>query len=67
MKQWVVVAAALGAFSGCASEGAREKLDIRDASVAQRGFGTPQDAAAGAAVKQWTDTYTPIKRRGATL
>ncbi|GAB7523598.1 OmpA family protein [Paraburkholderia sp. 2C] len=67
MKQWVVAAAALATFSGCASEAAREKLDIRDASVAQRGFGTPQDAAAGAAVKQWTDTYTPIKRRGAAL
>jgi OOP family OmpA-OmpF porin len=67
MKQWVVVAAALATFSGCASEVAREKLDIRDPSVTQRGFGTPQDAAAGAAVKQWTDTYTPIKRRGATL
>ncbi|MDQ7979402.1 OmpA family protein [Paraburkholderia sp. SARCC-3016] len=67
MKQWVVAAAALAAFSGCTSEVAREKLAIRDPSVAQRGFGTPQDAAAGAAVKQWTDTYTPIKRRGATL
>jgi outer membrane protein OmpA-like peptidoglycan-associated protein len=67
MKQWVVVAAALSAFSGCTSELAREKLDIRDPSVAQRGFGTPQDAAAGAAVKPWTDTYTPIKRRGAAL
>ncbi|APR35481.1 OmpA family protein [Paraburkholderia sp. SOS3] len=67
MKQWVVVAAALAAFSGCTSEVAREKLAIRDPSVAQGGFGTPQDAAAGAAVKQWTDTYTPIKRHGATL
>jgi OmpA-OmpF porin, OOP family len=67
MKQWVVVAAALSAFSGCTSELAREKLDIRDPSVAQRGFGTPQDAAAGAAVKPWTDMYTPIKRRGAKL
>jgi OmpA-OmpF porin, OOP family len=67
MKQWVVVAAAVATLSGCTSELAREKLDIRDPSVAQRGFGTPQDAAAGAAVKQWTDTYTPIKRRGATL
>src|SRR5215475_3745980 len=67
MKQWAIVAATLAAFSGCASEVAREKLDIRDPSVAQRGFFTPQDAAVGAAVKQWTDTYTPIKRRGATL
>jgi OmpA-OmpF porin, OOP family len=67
MKQLVIVAAALAAFSGCASETAREKLVIRDPSVAHGGFGTPQDIAAGAAVKPWTDTYTPIKGRGARL
>ncbi|CAB3747251.1 OmpA family protein [Paraburkholderia humisilvae] len=66
MKQLVIVAAAL-ALSGCSGQAAREQLDIRNPSVAHGGFGTPQDTAAGAAVKPWTDTYTPIKRRGATL
>jgi OOP family OmpA-OmpF porin len=67
MKQLVIVAAVLAAFAGCSGQTAREQLDIRNPSVARGGFATPQDASAGAALKQWTDTYTPIKRRGAML
>jgi OmpA-OmpF porin, OOP family len=67
MKQLCIVAAVLAAFSGCAGQAAREQLEIHDPSVARGGFGTPQDAPAGAAVNAWTDVYTPIKRRGATL
>ncbi|CAB3767180.1 OmpA family protein [Paraburkholderia solisilvae] len=67
MKQLCIVAAVLAACSGCAGQAAREQLDIRDPSVAHGGFGTPQDAPAGAALSAWTDVYTPIKRRGATL
>ncbi|MFC0402330.1 OmpA family protein [Paraburkholderia rhizosphaerae] len=66
MKQLVIAAAAI-ALSGCTGHAAREQLDIRNPSVAHGGFGTPQDTAAGAAVKAWTDTYTPIKRRRAAL
>jgi len=67
MKQLMWVAAALAAVSGCAGQTAREQLNIADPAVARGGFGTPQDAAAGAALKSWTDVYTPVKRRAAAL
>jgi OOP family OmpA-OmpF porin len=68
MKYTIIFAAACAAaLSGCASQAARDSLTIQDRSVARGGFGTPQDEAAGAAVKAWTDAYTPIKRRGERL
>ncbi|HEY3599756.1 MAG TPA: OmpA family protein [Paraburkholderia sp.] len=68
MKHRVMLAAAVAAaLAGCAGQAARDQLNIQDPSVARGGFGSTQDASAGAAVKQWTDVYTQIKHRGDVL
>ncbi|MGF6773896.1 OOP family OmpA-OmpF porin [Paraburkholderia sp. GAS199] len=47
-------------LSGCADHAARERLGIEDATVLKSGIGATQNDAAGAASKQWVDTYVPI-------
>lgn len=67
MKYSILAAALATALAGCAGTATRDQLNIQDTTVLQRGFGAQQDAASGAAVKQWTDVYTQIKHRGDVL
>jgi outer membrane protein OmpA-like peptidoglycan-associated protein len=67
MKYSILAVALATALTGCAGTATRDQLDIQDTTVLQRGFGAQQDAASGAAVKQWTDIYTQIKHRGDVL
>jgi OOP family OmpA-OmpF porin len=67
MKYSILAAAAATVLAGCAGTATRDQLNIQDTTVLQRGFGAHQDAASGAAVKQWTDVYTQIKHRGDVL
>jgi OmpA-OmpF porin, OOP family len=60
MKLQLTVLAFALALSGCADHAARERLGIEDATVLKTGVGASQDDAAGAANRQWVDTYASI-------
>ncbi|RKF34537.1 OmpA family protein [Paraburkholderia fungorum] len=60
MKLQLTLLACALALSGCADHAARERLGIEDATVLRTGIGASQDEAAGAANRQWIDTYAPI-------
>jgi outer membrane protein OmpA-like peptidoglycan-associated protein len=64
--QLAVVAFAL-ILSGCADHTARERLGIEDVTVLARGVDASQDDAAGAANRQWVDTYASIVSNRAAL
>ncbi|MFL9866754.1 OmpA family protein [Paraburkholderia fungorum] len=67
MKLQLTVLAFALALAGCADHAARERLGIEDATVLKTGVGASQDDAAGAANRQWVDTYAPIVSSGAAL
>lgn len=67
MKLQLTLLACALALSGCADHAARERLGIEDATVLRTGIGASQDEAAGAANRQWIDTYAPIVSSGTAL
>ncbi len=67
MKYSILVVALAAALTGCANSATRDQLNIQDPTVLQSGLNAQQSVPAGAAVKQWTDTYTPMNHRGDRL
>ncbi|MFM0730201.1 OmpA family protein [Paraburkholderia sediminicola] len=60
MKFQLTILACALALSGCADHAARESLGIEDVTVLKMGIGASQNEAAGAANKQWVETYATI-------
>jgi len=67
MKYPIIAVAIAAALTGFANAATRDQLNVQDPTVLQSGLNAQQGVPAGAAVKQWTDTCTPINHRGDRL
>ncbi|GAB2874685.1 hypothetical protein GCM10027093_07680 [Paraburkholderia jirisanensis] len=63
MKYSLITLACAALLAGCSSSATRDALQVQNPTVLQTGFGTTQDAAAGAATPQWLDTYRGTDNR----
>jgi OmpA-OmpF porin, OOP family len=57
MKYSLITLACAALLAGCSSGATRDALQVQNPTVLQTGFGTAQDAPAGAATQPWLDTY----------